>query len=332
MSPIGPGGARGRYSTEASLPAPRRNSAHIVYSASAAGEEQVFVYGGFGPDGKATATIFQRYPDNDAQGRGGQWESQGEMGRTEDGVFVKTPIAGAAAQKGTHLAESRNLIRLWGGVDGEGNLRANCLDNVQGEWVDGPANPYQAAGMAEAHIEDPNSSYGGTTYLFGGMGADGVPTAKACKIADDGTAPVMIADLPEPRAFAAACVLPNGKIAIIGGEDAEPRANVWVYDPETDTYEVKDDLGEARTGACAFHRTTGNEVIVQGGFTANWAGPQAAALGYNVNSGRSTAKAPMNTPRGYCACAELAKGQLVIGGAASGAWSFTPSNAVEKFQ
>jgi N-acetylneuraminic acid mutarotase len=124
------------------------------------------------------------------------------------------------------------------------------------------------------------------------------------------------APMPTPRSRGASGVV-NGKIYVLGGENASVLATVEVYDPVTNSWSAMDDMVHSRfAAASAVHGPSGMIYIVGG---SGGAGATNTVIRYNTADGTSSVVGNITTARFRASCAIVGDNLYVFGGSTTGA-------------
>jgi hypothetical protein len=122
--------------------------------------------------------------------------------------------------------------------------------------------------------------------------------------------------ITQVRAHQVALLHTDGSVLLIGGETwdgqaALPRAEVWRFDPQTDSFSARPPLAQARTLAAGVGLRNG-QVLLFGGQT-DPTRHAASAERYNPASG-GVAIAALDQERAYLSASRLADGRVLVAG------------------
>ena len=234
------------WSNGPALPEARTDAASAVLG------NTLYVIGGYGPDGKPTATTYSLTVAND--GSLGAW-------KTEPKLALSAPRAGSTA-----VVVSDGIV-VMGGTDGTAATRnvwkaQQDTTGALGAWTD----QYP---LAEANVDGYAAHVGDVIYVIGGQNDKGVTvstvqlgkvgsgpnaTAKNPNVIDAWSTSAQV-NLPGPRT-ALAGFTSNGTIYVVGGSDgAIPRTEMLWAIPDANgvipewRHLAQTDLGEGITGS-----------------------------------------------------------------------------------
>jgi hypothetical protein len=156
---------------------------------------------------------------------------------------------------------------------------------------------------------------GGHASWVGGLGA---PYLASAELYDPKTGTFSpTGSMSTPREDHTATRLPDGRVLIVGGDDAAGHsiATAEIYDPRTGGFSSTGSMHTAR----GFHTATllaDGRVLVAGGESAAWsaAGALASAEIYDPATGTFSATGSMTTERAYHTATLLANGRVLITG------------------
>jgi N-acetylneuraminic acid mutarotase len=188
------------------------------------------------------------------------------------------------------------------------NFSVDILDPATGTWSAGPAMPSDAPmnHMAAAVLND-------AVYLVGGYDSATIATTAAYVLDDAGWH--RIADAPVARQGAAAQVL-GGKIYVAGGgtDETTPIADLYVYDPASNTWTAGPAMPTARShvASCVLD----GKMIVAGGFQGPLSNVETLAVveEFDPGAGTWTRLPDLPTARGAPGAAVLGETCFVAGG------------------
>ncbi len=202
-------------------------------------------------------------------------------------------------------------------ADCSGNTSCEAMKCVPGRWVPLASMPAPRGNTASIAV-------GNKVYVFGGLNDDIAVTNNtfiydgALNQWSEGAA------FPGPRQFGATALLPDGRIALIGGHafeaDAGVSRRVDVYSPMTDSWSALPSLPDERSGACAVALPNG-QLIVAGGFYDRDDENSLDSVARYEPDGGTWAVIPsvLHVPRSTAMCQHLPDGGLMItGGATTG--------------
>lgn len=197
-----------------------------------------------------------------------------QPGHWDAGVpFAQPCFEGYAATLG-------GKIYYFGGIvqDAQGSPtpsgRVSVFDPALGTWADAGLLPANGPMHHLAIAVDGARLYmlGGFTGIIGAPGASGFHP-NATTFSFDGASFTRLADQPVARGAATAQAI-GGKIYVAGGgnDDISTRADLYAYDPASDTWTKLAFMPTSREHVASC--TAGNKMIVGGG----WNGPNKSAL------------------------------------------------------
>jgi hypothetical protein len=170
----------------------------------------------------------------------------------------------------------------------------------------------------------------GTVLVSGGTTNATPPSAELFTPASDSFAPTL-GGMVYPRSRHCASVLPDGRVLIAGGGDAN--ANLFktaeVFDPATQNFSATGNLTQERTGATATLLSNG-KVLIAGGQDSVGTLLRSAEL-YDPSSGTFTLTGNMNLPRAQHTATLLANGKVLLVGSTkdtSSAELFDPASGL----
>jgi hypothetical protein len=157
----------------------------------------------------------------------------------------------------------------------------------------------------------------GRVLLDGGWSSDGtLATAELYDPASDRFRPT--GAMTSRRGDFTASLLSNGRVLVVGGQDANALATAELYDPGTETFAPTGPMRSARTMHTATVLADGNVLIAGGG---EYRHPLASAEVYHVRSGAFTETSVMTNVRYKHAAIRLQDGTvLVLGGSDARDW------------
>lgn len=121
------------------------------------------------------------------------------------------------------------------------------------------------------------------------------------------------ASLPEPRAYAMAFTLSNGRVVVAGGEGpAGPSEKVWSYDLATNSWRAESSMNVARSDG-AFARLSDGRFLVTGGSTLGGLRTPTAEI-FDPSAGAWTLVKSMSTERSRHTLTLLADGRVLATG------------------
>lgn len=211
------------------------------------------------------------------------------------------------------LADGRVLIA--GGLAGDQVLAsAEIYDPAQGTWAE--TAPMARARLSETLTELPD----GRVLAAGGTGSDGSALSSA-EVFDpaSGSWTTVPTGMRTPRSNAAAVVLNDGRVLVIGGEDNEGGdatvlASAELFDPVADVFTATGDLADARQDLTATILGDGR-VLVAGG--ANRAGSLASAELFEPARGSWSRTGSMRSGRRLHGARLLPDGRVLVAGGES---------------
>jgi hypothetical protein len=236
---------------------------------------KLYLFGGAGPDGKPTATVWVGSPDR-TSGEITTWDAPADLA-------LPKPRSGAAA------VTLPTGILVVGGDDGNGPTNTVFYNRFDSQaagggkftgWVEQPLTMPQPRELSTAYVAP------GFVYVAGGKGPDGKPTDSVFRMSltlcpGDSTANCADRDqpgqwasaetpgarLPGPRARAAGAAA-NGTMYVVGGEDqngptktvfwaipsptGELQNGGWQHRDVTDLHVARAGVGMAIIGSYAF--------------------------------------------------------------------------------
>ena len=153
----------------------------------------------------------------------------------------------------------------------------------------------------------------GKVLVAGGYGGNYPPGALASAELYDPATETWTAtgSLTNGRYYHTATLLPNGKVLVAGGSDAENLASAELYDPATGTWTATGNLGTVRF----LHKATllsNGKVLVAGG--GNYDSPLASAELYDPTTGTWSATGSLTTGRTFHTATLLPNGQVLVTG------------------
>ncbi|MCK5799374.1 MAG: hypothetical protein KAI47_19420, partial [Deltaproteobacteria bacterium] len=230
----------------------------------------------------------------------------------DDGLPVSQRRGEASA---VTLHDGTSLIV--GGVDASGVAQASFLQFFPGTQLSDPSlkvltPPAQAPRVA------PALALSGANLVIAGGQADGAPAVEVFHLGAMSSTALVLGAGPTPRRGSALVALGNGRVALLGGEDASGAllADGWLIDPVAQTAtHVAHALKVPRRGHTA--TLIGETIVVIGGETAGGEAHDAEILARDTLA--SVRTTPMATPRtGHVAWSYAPGAILVVGGEASG--------------
>jgi len=123
------------------------------------------------------------------------------------------------------------------------------------------------------------------------------------------------------RAGHAACVLDDGRVLIVGGQEmgGQAHASAELYDPRAGSFTATGTMVQARVYPCAT-RLAGGKVLVTGGLDANGV-PRSSAELYDPATGRfASVTQPMKAARGRHTSTLLRDGRVLLVSGTSAEW------------
>ena len=242
---------------------------------------KIYLAGGYGPDGKATSTVYVLAPDTQ-KGTLGEWQPV-------DDLALPEPRAGAVL-----VALADGLALVGGTADG-----TTPVKTVWKSAFDTKGNLQPWAPQAELFegVTDASAAIvGDYLWVYGGTAANGpTKTVQRGTVQTAGTTTSIVqfgvaggsTDLPEPRSNAAGFAA-SGALYVVGGSDGQsPRSELYWAVPNGagDILEWKhlsqSDLSSAIGGlAGAAPIVIGPDAVLIGGTTTN--GPVAGSARANI--------------------------------------------------
>ncbi len=236
-------------------------------------------------------------------------------------IGLTGPIgAGRQIQTQTVLADGRVLIA--GGYD------VNDLPLASATIFDPKTNTFSPTGSmgAARGLFTATLLADGRVLVAGGghaswVGIQGAPFLASAELYDPKTGTFSpTGSMSTPREDHTATLLRDGRVLIVGGDDATSHgiATAELYDPKTGTFTSTGSMAAPR----GLHTATllaDGRVLVAGGETAAWtASPILTAEIYDPKTGRFSPTGSMTTARTFHTATLLADGRVLIAGGSDG--------------
>jgi hypothetical protein len=217
-------------------------------------------------------------------------------------------------------------VLLAGGMNGAGapSNSAAIYDPASGTFSATGALANGRYGHTATLLKDGTVLLAGGTQYNAGYG----PSLSSAELYDPSTGQFTgTGSLGSPRAYAAAALLPDGRVLVSGGEatfndNSTQPVQFWntaeIYDPASGTFSATGTMTTARTRHSAAPLANG-QVLIAGGLTSTTsANATASAEIYDPASGSFSATGSMSTGRSFLAAVPLTNGLVLVAGGLDG--------------